>query len=273
MSRRQSPYPEGQEWLGSGGTTPFGAAGSSPSGISFDAEAGGERSALQGIGRRYRNLRNDLTLDVRQMGVALKRLRELRESGCEEPLDLERTVDRTCQNGGEIELVFARKRENQVRLLLVMDSGGSMEPFRILCERLFSAARGLNYFKEFRAFYFHNCVYENLYSDLQKHEFLTTDKVVREYGRDYRLLVVGDAAMSLHELQSHHGNLERQIPAPVSGLERLRQLAQAFPRRVWLNPLSEDSWVHYDTVPMVGELFPMFPLTLDGLTQAVRQLR
>jgi uncharacterized protein with von Willebrand factor type A (vWA) domain len=273
LRTQDGPHDQGQEWIGTGGTSPFGSGGSHPSGISFDADGGGGRAALQAFGRRYRNLRNDLTLDVRQMGVALKRLRDLRESGAEEVLDLEATIDRTCRNAGEIDLVFARERENQVRLLLVMDSGGSMEPFRALSERLFSAAHGLNYFKDFRALYFHNCVYENLYTDLDAHEFMSTDKVVREYGRNYRLVVVGDAAMSLHELQSPHGTLERYRTSEVTGLERLRQLSQAFPRRAWLNPLPENSWVHYDTVSIVEKLFPMFPLTLEGLTQAVRQLR
>lgn len=275
LRTQEEPHQEGQQFIGTGGTSPFGAQGINPSGISFAAEHGKGRAALVASGRRYHNLRNDLTLDVRQMGVALKRLRELRECGAEEVLDLEGTIDRTCRNGGEIDLVFRRERENQVRLLLLLDSGGSMDPFRSLSERLFSAANGLKYFKDFRALYFHNCVYDNLYLDLKTYECLPAEKVIREYGRDYRLLVVGDAAMSLHELQLAHGTLERagSNSLAVTGFERLRQLSRAFPRRAWLNPLAEDSWVHNDTVPLIERLFPMFPLTLDGLTRAVRKLR
>ncbi|GLI38192.1 VWA domain-containing protein [Geobacter hydrogenophilus] len=263
----------GKKWIGTGGTSPFGAGGSHPSGISFAAEGGGGRAVLQAFGRRYRNLRNDLTLDVRQIGVALKRLRDLRECGAVERLDLEGTIDKTCRNAGEIDLVFARERENQVRVLLVMDSGGSMEPFRALTERLFSAAHGLNHFRDFRAFYFHNCVYENLYTDLDSDESIPTAEVIREYGKEHRLIIVGDGAMAPYELMSPSGILERYRVGTMSGLDWLRQLADAFGRRAWINPLPENSWMHYETVPVVGGLFPMFPLTLEGLTRAVRHLR
>lgn len=263
----------GKKWIGTGGTSPFGANGSHPSGISFAAEGKGGRAVLQAFGRRYRNLRNDLTLDVRQIGVALKRLRDLRDSGAEEALDLEATIDKTCRNSGEIDLIFGRERENQVRLLLVMDSGGSMEPYRTLSERLFSAAHGLNHFKDFRAFYFHNCVYENLYTNLDTDEFVPTAEVIREYGRNYRLVMIGDGAMSPYELMSPHGTLERYRTSTVTGLDWLRQLADAFTRRAWMNPLPVGHWNHYETVSVVGGLFPMFPLTLEGLSRAVRQLR
>ena len=272
LRTQDAPHHGGEKWLGTGGTSPFGAAGTHPSGVSFDADGGGGRAALQGFGRRYRNLRNDLTLDVRQIGVALRRLRRLKESGSEETLDLAATIDTTCRNAGEIDLVFGRERENQVRLLLVMDSGGSMEPFRTLSERLFSAAHGLNHFKDFRAFYFHNCVYENLYTDLETDAFVPTHEVIREYGRDYRLVVVGDGAMAPYELGHPFGTLERYRTSDTTGLDWLRQLAEGFTRRAWLNPLPERSWVHYETVPTVGGLFPMFPLTLEGLTRAVRHL-
>lgn len=273
LRTQEGPHHGGRKWIGTGGTSPFGAGGSHPSGISFAAEGGGGRAVLQAFGRRYRNLRNDLALDVRQIGVALKRLRDLRDCGAEENVDLEATIDRTCKNAGEIDLIFARERENQVRLLLVMDSGGSMEPFRALTERLFSAAHGLNHFKDFRAFYFHNCVYENLYTNLDTDEFVPTAEVIREYGRAYRLVVVGDAAMALYELMSPHGTLERFRTSSLTGIDWLRQLAEAFPQRAWMNPLPENSWMYYETVPMVKGLFPMFPLTLEGVTRAVRQLR
>lgn len=274
MRRQAEPHVGGQKQIGTGGTSPFGAAGSHPSGASFDPEGGGGRAAMVGVGRKYRNLRNDLTLDVRQIGVALKRLRDLRDLGAQETLDLEETIDKSCRNCGEIDLVFARQRENQIRLMLLMDSGGSMEPYRILCERLFSAAHGLNHFKDFRAFYFHNCVYENLYTDLSKGEFVPTLEVIREYGRDYRLVVVGDAAMSPAELLSEHGTLETFQPShKVKGIDWLRQLGEAFSRRVWMNPLPESAWVHYETVASVERHYPMYPLTLDGLGRAVKLLR
>lgn len=262
----------GQHWIGTGGRSPFGARGSHPSGVSFDPEGGGGGAVLQAFARKYRNLRNDVTLDVRQIGVALKRLRDLREAGAEEILDLDHTIDKTCKNAGEIDLVFTRERENQIRVILAMDSGGSMEPYRELSERLFSAAHGLNHFKDFRAFYFHNCVYENLYTDLLKGEFVPTAEVIRECAKNYRLIVVGDASMAPYELMIPNGTLERYRTSNVKGIDWLRMMADAFPRRAWLNPVSEPSWGYYDTIDTVGRLFPMFPLTLEGLERAVRQL-
>jgi uncharacterized protein with von Willebrand factor type A (vWA) domain len=209
---------------------------------------------------------------VRQIGVALKRLRDLREAGAEEMLDLDATIDKTCKNAGEIDLVFGRERENQVRLLLVMDSGGSMEPYRALSERLFSAAHGLNHFKDFRAFYFHNCVYENLYTNLDTDEFVPMTEVIRECGRTYRLIVVGDAAMAPYELMIPNGTLERYRTSMIKGIDRLRMLADAFPKRAWMNPLQESSWGYYHTVATVGRLFPMHPLTLEGLERGVKGL-
>ena len=262
----------GRKWIGTGGTSPFGVNGSHPSGISFAAEHGGGRAALQAFARRYRNLRSDLTLDVRQIGVALKRLRDLRDSGAEETLDLDATIDKTCRNAGEIDLIFGRERENTVRLLLVMDSGGSMEPYRTLSERLFSAANKLNHFKDFRSFYFHNCIYDKLYTDLETDEYVSTAEVFREYGKNYRLIVVGDAAMAPYELLYHSGTLEHVHTSKTTGIDWLRDTAEAFPQRAWMNPLQESSWTYYETVPMVAGLFPMYPLTLDGLTRAVRHL-
>lgn len=262
----------GQHWIGTGGRSPFGSRGSHPTGISFDAEGGGGGAVLKAFERRYRNLRNDVVLDVRQIGVALKKLRDLRQSGAEEVLDLDATIDKTCRQGGEIDLVFARERENQVRLLLLMDTGGSMEPYRQLSERLFSAAHGLNHFKDFRALYFHNCVYDNLYTDVVKGEYVTTDEAIREYGRTYRLVVVGDASMAPYELMIPNGTLERMRTSSVKGIDRLRMLADAFPDRIWLNPIAEPSWGYYDTIGTIAGLFPMFPLTLDGLERGVRKL-
>jgi len=272
LKEQDEAHHGGRKWIGTGGTSPFGFNGSHPSGISFAPERGSGHAALQAFARRYRNLRSDLTLDVRQISVALKRLRDLKDSGAEEALDLGGTIDKTCRNAGEIDLVFARERENNVRLLLVMDSGGSMEPFRALSERLFSAANKLNHFKDFRAFYFHNCVYEKLYADLETDEFVPTADVLREYGKNYRLIVVGDAAMAPYELFYHSGSLEHSHGNTTKGIEWLRQTAEAFPQRAWMNPLPENTWTHYETVPAVGGLFPMFPLTLEGLARAVRHL-
>lgn len=272
LAEQQEAHQGGQKWVGSGGTSPFGVNGSNPSGISFAPQRGSGQAVMTAFPRRYQNLRSDLTLDIRQISVALKRLRKLRDSGAENVLDLDETIDKTCRNAGEIDLVFAPERQNQVRLLLVMDTGGSMDPYRRLSERLFSAANKLNHFKDFRAFYFHNCIYEKVYDDFANDSFVTTAELIREYGRRYRLIMVGDAAMSPHELLSSAGNLQDLMEGATPGIDWLRQVAAAFPQRVWMNPLAQKNWQHYSTVAMVENLFPMFPLTLDGLGQAVKHL-
>jgi uncharacterized protein with von Willebrand factor type A (vWA) domain len=273
LATQDGPHNGGHHWIGTGGTSPFGARGSHPTGISFDPVGGGGGAMLRAYERRYKNFRNDLTLDVRQMSVALKKLRDLRRAG-EETLDLDATIDRTCREGGEIELVFGRERENQVRLLLAMDTGGSMEVYRHLSERLFSAADGLNHFKEFRSLYFHNCVYDNLYTDVERGEFVPVEKLVRDCaGENYRLIIMGDAAMAPYELMIPNGFLERRRTSRVKGIERMKALARAYPKRAWLNPMPESSWDYYETVAVMRGLFPMYPLTVAGLTRAVKELR
>lgn len=271
LKEQDEAHHGGSKWIGTGGRSPFGFNGSHPMGISFSPERGSGTAALQAFARRYRNLRSDLTLDVRQIGVALKRLRDLRDTGTEEGLDLGATIDKTCKNAGEIDLVFARERENNVRVLLVMDSGGSMDPFRTLSERLFSAANKLNHFKDFRAFYFHNCIYDKLYTNLETDEFVPTGEILHEYAKKYRLIVVGDAAMAPYEM-FHYSGTPDYSSASTKGIDWLRQVAEAFPQRAWMNPLPEGSWSGFETVPAVSALFPMFPLTLEGLTRAVRHL-
>jgi uncharacterized protein with von Willebrand factor type A (vWA) domain len=154
-----------------------------------------------------------------------------------------------------------------------MDTGGSMDPFRELSEQLFSAANSINHFKEFRPFYFHNCIYDNLYTDAEKGEFLPVDDLIRQArGEDYRLIIVGDAVMAPFELMIPNGFMERKRESMIKGIDRLKSLARAFPRRAWLNPVSEAEWPRHRTITTVKELFPMFPLTVSGIESAVRAL-
>jgi len=274
LKNQKEQHHGGSHWIGTGGTSPFGTRGAHPTGISFSQERGGGSAVLQAFERRYKNLRNDLTLDVRQMSVALKRLRVLRQNPRDEMLDLDATVDKTCREGGEIELVFGAEKENQVRLILAMDTGGSMEPYRRLSEILFSAANGLNHFKEFQAYYFHNCVYDNLYENIQTYEHETVDDIIKNStGGNYRLILVGDASMAPYELMIPNGTLERKRASDIKGIDRLRALKRAFPKAVWLNPIEEEGWHYYQTVDAIKEIFPMFPLTVAGLELAVKELR
>lgn len=272
LKKQKERHNGGSHWIGTGGTSPYGKGGSHPTGISL-GENGRGTAMMKAMGRGYKGFRSDRTLDVRQMTVALKKLRALRREG-EEVLDLDETIDKTCRDAGEISLVFGRERENQVRLILAMDTGGSMEPFRRLVEQLFSAASALNHFKEFKPFYFHNCVYENLYTDVREYKYEKVDDLIRQSsGEHYRLVMVGDAAMAPFELMIPNGYLERKRTSNIKGIDRLRMLAKRFPKRVWLNPMDEREWRYNTTVEQIAEIFPMFPLTLSGLDAAIKELR
>ncbi|TAL15669.1 VWA containing CoxE family protein [bacterium] len=262
----------GDHFVGTRGTSPYGQDGKNPAGVTFDEEGDGGGALLRAVRRDYRNLRGDRTLDTRRIGVALKRLRALRSEGAE-TLSIDETIDRTAREGGEIELVFGRERENQTRLVLAMDTGGSMEPFRVLSEKLFSAANSINHFKEFRPFYFHNCIYDNLYTDVEKGEFVEVEDFLRQTrGGDYRLIVVGDAVMAPFELMIPNGFMERKRVSMIKGIDRLKSLARAFPKRAWLNPVAEAEWAGHRTIETIGRIFPMYPLTVSGIDSAVRAL-
>jgi uncharacterized protein with von Willebrand factor type A (vWA) domain len=238
-----------------------------------DDGAQGTRSAIADAERRrFRNLRSDVILDVRQMTLALRKLRKLMREGVPDELDLDGTIEKTCQNAGDIELAFRPERRNSVHLTLLCDVGGSMEPFRRLAERLFTAASKAGKFKRYRTYYFHNCVYGRLYMDLERGKHVKTEDVIRESANDERLIVVGDACMATSELVSPGGGLEYWSPEEPPGVEWLEMLRKRIPRSVWLNPMPRYAWEH-PTVGTIAGIFPMFELTLDGIDEAVQALR
>ena len=221
--------------------------------------------------RRFQNYRHDIILDVRQIKIALKGLRQLTRIGLEEELDLDRTIDVTCKNAGDIELIWRRSRKNTVKVLLLMDVGGSMEPFALLVSRLFSAAHSSSHFKDFQYYYFHNCVYENVYRDIERRDALSTDHLLRNLEPEYKLIMVGDASMDMTELMNMYGAINYYERNEIPGIVWLKRIAEHFTHRVWLNPDNPRFWVH-PTVYTISRLFPMFSLTLDGLGEAVARL-
>ena len=271
LKEQTEQHDGGSYWIGRGGYSPFGHSGYHPAGIRIGGESR-SRSAVQiAQERRFRNYRNDLTLDTRQVKIALKRLRQLSRIGPEDELDLEETINATAKNSGEIELIWQRSRKNAVKVLLLMDVGGSMEPFAQLCSQLFSAAHSSTHFKDFRYYYFHNCIYDNLYQNIERQESVSTDHLLRILEPDCKLLFVGDARMSPWELLERYGAINYYERNDTPGIVWLKRIAEHFTHCVWLNPEESRFWIH-PTVRMIGELFPMFPLTLDGLGQAVRRL-
>ena len=272
LKEQTEQHDGGGYWIGRGGTSPFGHSGYHPAGIRIGGESKGRHAIQIAQERRFRNYRNDLTLDVRQIKMALKKLRQLSRIGPEDELDLEETIDATAKNSGDIELMWRRSRKNAVKVLLLMDVGGSMEPFAMLCSQLFSAAHSSAHFKDFRYYYFHNCIYDNLYQDIERQEAISTDHLLRTLEPDYEVLLVGDARMSPWELVKRYGAINYYERNDTPGIVWLKRVASHFTHCVWLNPEESAFWGH-PTVRLVGELFPMFPLTLDGLGQAVGRLR
>src|SRR5690606_25180587 len=235
--------------------------------------SGGGRSAMQvAESRRFRNLRSDRTLDVRQIGMALRQLRQLARDGRPDHLDLDETIDTTAQNAGDIERVFRPERKNTVKLLLLMDVGGSMTPYTRLCERLFSAAHKATHFKQFKYYYFHNCVYGNLYSNMQRGDAVPTGKVLQDLDRTWFCVVVGDAAMHPYELRMTGGSVNWFEDNADPGLTWLQRIANRFPRCVWLNPEPRRFW-GLESTAIIRSVFDMHELTLDGLHEAVNALR
>ena len=268
LQEQQERHDGGNRWIGTGGTSPFGHSGAHPSGIRVGGE-GRSRSAVQiASERRFQNLRTDLVLDTRQIGLALRKLRILTRKGNARELDLDASIDATARNAGDIELVFRPPRENQVKLLLLADVGGSMNPYSELTSRLFSAAHKAHHFKAFQAYYFHNCPYETLYSDMARRQGKPTSQVLANLDSSWRCFVVGDAAMAPQELIEAGGCIDYFHFNEKPGLHWLNALRDRIPRTAWLNPDPPRWWNAY-TTRTIASLFEMFPLTLEGLQEAI----
>lgn len=272
LAEQKGRHDGGGYWIGTGGTSPFGHGGQNPAGIRIGGNGGGRSAVAVAADRRFANLRGDLVLDTRDIGAALLRLRRLaRERGPEE-LDLDLTIDKSARNAGEIDLVFAPPRKNKVKLLLLMDVGGSMDPHTALCERLFSAAHKATHFKAFRHYFFHNCVYDRLYTDMPLLKGPKTTEVLASLDETWSVVLVGDAWMSPYELvdpynPDFYGRLHRD-----TGLTWLKRFREKCPHSVWLNPEPRHTW-GAPTMRLIAGVFPMFALTLDGLTGAIDALR
>jgi uncharacterized protein len=271
LKEQHERHDGGHKWVGTGGYSPFGAYGYHPGGIRAGGESWMQSASKVAAERRFRNYRNDIILDVRQTKMALKKLRELKREGAEEELDIEETIDKTAKEGGEIELVFNRSRENSVRIILLMDTGGSMLPYTELCEKLFSAATQANHFKEFRYFFFHNCIYQDIYEDMANYKNVPTEKLFSLFNKNYKLILVGDARMAYSELFDVNGCIDYFSTNDKPGLEWLARIRDHFPHSVWLNPTHRNFWGHY-TVDTIGKIFPMYELTIDGLKDAIKAL-
>jgi uncharacterized protein with von Willebrand factor type A (vWA) domain len=270
LKEQKERHDKGNRWVGTGGTSPFGSGGQHPTGMRVGG--GGGRSAMAvADARKFKEYRRDVVLDVRQIDVALRGLRRLGREGAIEELDLDDTIDKTGKNAGELEIVFRPPRRNRVKVVLLMDVGGSMDPHAELMSRLFTAASRAGRFAKFRSYYFHNCVYNSVYEDALFRKPVPVADLLANSDRDEKLVVVGDALMHPAELLDASGSMYLYTQQRASGIEWLRRLAAHFRSAAWLNPEPDRFWSG-TTIEVIASVFPMFPLTLDGLAQAVRFL-
>lgn len=271
LRRQKERHDGGNRWVGTGGTSPFGQGGYNPAGIRIGGQGGGRSALAVADARRFREFRKDLVLDTRQIAAALRRLRQMSREDGKLELDLDQTIDATARNCGDIEVVFTPERHSQVRLLLLLDVGGSMDPHAHLVSRLFSAAHQGGGFKELRSYYFHNCVYGRVYEDAQFRKPVATSSLLRDLDHRWTVILVGDAYMHPGELTMTSGDWWESQRGP-SGLSWLAKIADRFPRAVWLNPEPPTLWKS-GTIAEIGRVFPMFQLTLAGLDEMVKYLR
>jgi uncharacterized protein with von Willebrand factor type A (vWA) domain len=273
LAKQTERHDGGDRWIGTGGKSPFGHGGQHPTGIRVGGPAKGRSAMKVAEERRFEDYRTDLTLDMRQMRVALRRLRHLTRAGEASELDLDETIDETCRNAGEIEFVFRPPRRNDVRLLLFMDVGGTMDPYYEPVSQLLTALHEERGLREFQTFYFHNCIYDHLYTTARmfQKDAVPTGDILRRLDTRWKVILVGDAAMHPAELLEPHGNIDPRRASPTPGVVWLHRVADHFDRSVWLNPEGPAYW-EADTARVIRRLFPMFHLSVDGIGDAVRSL-
>ena len=274
LREQKERHAGGSKWIGTGGTSPFGADGYNPEGVRIGQQRSRHRRAVKvWDAREYRNFDDRIELGTRNIKLALRKLRKFAREGEADQLDIDTTIDATARNAGLLDLKLVAERRNAVKVLLLLDVGGSMEDHVRTCEELFSAARGE--FKHLEHFYFHNFVYENLWKDNRRRhaERTPTWQLLRKFNADYRVILVGDATMSPYEIVQPGGSVEHWNAE--AGAVWMQRLTAHFPRLVWLNPEPRERWDWTPSIKLTRELVGgrMFELTLDGLDRAMVELR
>ena len=273
LKEQKERHDGGSHWIGTGGTSPFGTGGYHPSGISLRSGAssgpGGGKSLVRSAdARRYRSYRHDLILDMRQIEIALRKLRSFDRQDGRRELDLDASVDATARNFGELEIVLRKPRKPNTRVILLMDVGGSMDPFASMVSQLFSAAKRATHWKELRTYYFHNCVYSRVYKTDGMREPVRIRDLLRECDGRYKVIFVGDASMAPYELAGGASFFDGE---DLTGYGWLSLIRKQFPDSVWLNPDPHGTYPG-STVEAIAGVFPMYPLTIQGITDALRKI-
>jgi uncharacterized protein with von Willebrand factor type A (vWA) domain len=273
LEEQEGRHEGGSKWIGTGGTSPFGAYGYNPEGIRIGQEGSRHRRAVKVWDKReFRNLDDSVELGTRNLKVALRRLRRFAREGAADELDLADTIESTARNAGLLDIKMVPERHNAVKVLLFLDAGGSMDDHVRVCEELFSAARGE--FKHLEYFYFHNCVYEGVWKDnLRRHsDRMPLMDLLHKYSADYKLILVGDATMSPYEIHYPGGSVEHWNEE--AGATWMKRLLDTYPKAIWLNPEPVNRWEYTPSIRMMTELMDsrMYPLTVSGLEEGMRTL-
>ncbi len=273
LEEQQDRHEGGSKWIGTAGTSPFGAYGFNPEGVRIGQQGSGNRRAVKVWDKReYRNLDDSVELGTRNIKIALRRLRKFAREGAADQLDLDDTIDKTARNAGLLDIRMVPERHNAVKVLLCLDIGGSMDDHVRICEELFSATR--SEFKHLEYFYFHNFIYEALWKDNRRRhsERIPTLDITHKYASDYKLIFVGDATMSPYEIVYAGGSVEHWNDEP--GAVWIKRLLRTYPNAIWLNPEPETRWDFTPSIKLVREIIDdrMYPLTIAGLDDGIKAL-
>ena len=273
MEEQEKRHQGGNKWIGTGGTSPFGAYGYNPEGIRIGQDEGRNNRAVKVWDRRnYRDLDDSVEIGTRNIKMALRRLRKFARTGADEELDMDDTISSTARNAGMLDIKMVPERRNAVKVLLFFDVGGSMDPHVRLCEELFSAAK--TEFKHLKYFYFHNFLYDSVWTKSHRRHAETTStfELINTYTKDYKVIFVGDATMAPYEITHAGGSIEHYNEE--AGAVWCQRITDAFEHFVWLNPTPKEYWQHSYSIEIVKELLEdrMFPLSVKGLEEAMALL-
>ena len=277
LEEQKEEHNGGSYWVGTGGVSVFGNSGFSPRGIRVGGEGGKRRACQVASERKFRDFRQDNTLDTRQFQMAFRRLRQFsaKAEEAKTEFDIDSTIRETCDNAGKLKVVYDRPRKNTVKVLLLMDSGGSMDYYSRLCSMLFQAVSKSNHFKDLQVFYFHNCIYSKIYTDpqLRPKSVIPTEWILKNLSSEYKVIIVGDAQMEPSELldPSYYNYGARDN---ITGIEWLTRFREKYPHLVWLNPSERPYWGGWwaKTYDIIRKDFDMYDLSIDGLNAALKKL-
>jgi len=273
LEEQKGRHEGGSKWIGTNGTSPFGNGGFNPEGIRVGGPSAGNRTAVKVWEQRtYRDYDDQIELGTRNIKIALRRLRKFAREGAEEELDLDDTITSTARNAGYLDIKMVPERHNTIKVLMLLDVGGTMDDHIKQTEELFSASK--TEFKHLEFYYFHNCVYDHLWKNNRRRhsERFATWDIIRKYNQDYRLIFVGDATMSPYEVLQPGGSVEYNNEE--AGAVWLRRLVERFPKFAWLNPEPEGVWEYRQSIAVIKQVLSnrMYPVTLQGLERAMREL-